>query len=114
MARRATGPVGFEEERFDAGTCGRQLDLCHSDRAVAEAVADDEEIVTTRLVKAHRPALAETMAGQSLRIVADDSEGALDDLFRHRAGDRFRSAGRGVKATAEERLGGSELMFAAA
>ena len=40
------GPVGFEEERFNAGACGRKVDLGHCDGAVAQSIADDEEIVS--------------------------------------------------------------------
>ncbi len=44
------GPVGFEEESFDARPCCGQVNLCHGNRAMSEATADDEEIVTTRFV----------------------------------------------------------------
>ncbi len=54
------------------------------------------------------------MARKSLRIIADDTEGAFDDFFRQRAGDRFRFAFRCVEAAAEVRLGGRVWVFSGA
>ena len=79
-ARRASRPVGFEEERFDAGAFGGQLNLGYGNGAVSEAIANDEKIVTARFVEAHRPALVYAVSGQSLRVVADHAKGALARL----------------------------------
>lgn len=69
---------------------------------MAETVADDQEIAAAGFVESHCPAFAQTVTGQSLRVVADHAERSFDDLFRHRTGDRFRSTVDGVEPAAEE------------
>lgn len=107
-------PISSENQRLDACTCSWKVDLGDGDRAMTEPVSHDEEIVAARFVEAHCPALPETVAGKSLRVVADHAERAFNDFFRHRSRDRFRSAVRCMKATAEERLIWRDRMFSCA
>lgn len=58
----AAGPVGLEEQNFNAGACRRQVDLGHGDGAVTETITHDEEIVAARFVESHRPAFPEAVA----------------------------------------------------
>ena len=82
-SRIAARPVGFEDESLNAGACRRQVDLGYGDGPVAETIANDEKVVTAGCVEPHRPALAKTVTRESLRIIADDTEGTLDDFFCH-------------------------------
>ncbi len=46
----ATRPVSLDDERFNPCACRREVELAHGNGAVAESVAHDEEVMTTRLV----------------------------------------------------------------
>lgn len=110
----AACPVGFEDEGFDAGSCGRQVELRHSYRAVSKAISDDKEIVAAGFVEAHGPALPQTVARKALGVVADHAERPFDDLFRHRASDCFWSAVWCVESAEEEWFGWREGVFSGA
>jgi hypothetical protein len=63
-ARMAARPVGFEDERFNAGTCGRQVDLGHGDAAMTQTVAHDGRAVFTlnRTLRRHQLGIIQNSA----------------------------------------------------